>query len=166
MKLQSAVPCREHVTRVPFQFPKHVGSRVDTYHGELLAEDDVAEARDEVEQEVAAGDVAVHVQRHPAAHLLPLGHHLVALQAVVPALQLRAVDGVRDGERQPGRHVAVRQRVRPRQRPVLLAAGLVVHAQEQHLQLRRLEDRRPEQPRRLGNKSKQPRAHEPCLLVS
>lgn len=94
-----------------------VGSREtrSTYHGELLAEDVVAEAGDEVEQEVAAGDVAVHVQRHPPAHLLPLRHHLVALQAVVPPLQLRAVDGVGHGQRQAGRHVAVRQRVRPRQ---------------------------------------------------
>lgn len=32
--------------------------------------------------------------------------------------------------------------------PVLVVA-LLVHAQEQHLQLGRLEDRRPEQPRRL-----------------
>jgi len=141
------------VTRVSTR----VGSREtrSTYHGELLAEDVVAEAGDEVEQEVAAGDVAVHVQRHPPPHLLPLGHHLVALQAVVPALQLRAVDGVGHGQRQAGRHVAVRQRVRPRQRrlprrrrvPVL--AALLAHAQEQHLQLGRLEDRRPEQPCRL-----------------
>ena len=147
-----------HVTRVSTR----VGSREtrSTYHGELLAEDVVAEAGDEVEQEVAAGDVAVHVQRHPPPHLLPLGHHLVALQAVVPALQLRAVDGVGDGQRQAGRHVAVRQRVRPRQlrrrlprrrrrRRVPVLAALLVHAQEQHLQLGRLEDRRPEQPRRL-----------------
>jgi hypothetical protein len=110
----------------------------------------------------------VHVQRHPAAHLLPLGHHLVALQAVVPALQLRAVDGVGDGERQAGRHVAVRQRVRPRQqrrrrrrvvRMQMLAAPLV-HAQEQHLQLGRLEDRWPEQPRRLEiNRDRTPIHH-------
>lgn len=132
---------------------------VRTYHRELLSEDVVSEAGDEVEEDVAAGDVAVHVQRHPAAHLLPLRHHLVALQPVVPALQLRAVHRVGHGQRQARRHVAVRQRVRPRQRRVVVlrrrGRGIVLAAQEQHLQLRRLEDRRPEQPCRLelSNKS-------------
>ena len=126
--------------RVCGQEAGHVAA---TYHGELLAEDVVAEAGDEVEQEVAAGDVAVDVQRHPAAHLVPLRHHLVALQPVVPPLQLRAVDGVGHGQRQARRHVAVRQRVRPRQHrrlplprlALLLPPALLVHAQEQHLQL-------------------------------
>ena len=118
--------------------------QVGTYHGELLAEDVVAERRDEVEQEVAAGDVAVDVQRHGALHLLPLGHHLVPLQAVVPALQLRGVDGVRHRQRQPRRHVAVGERVGPGQLPRVL---LLVHPHEQHLELGRLEDGRTEQPR-------------------
>lgn len=131
-----------------------------TYHRELLPEDVVSEAGDEVEEEVPAGDVAVDVQRHPAAHLLPLRHHLVALQPVVPPLQLRAVDGVGDGEREAGRHVAVRQRVRPRQRRRRRVLRRLLVAQEHHLQLRSLEDRRPEQPRRLESKQI------PCRLVS
>lgn len=151
-----------------------MGSRwTRTYHGELLAEDVVAEAGDEVEQEVAAGDVAVDVQRHPAANLLPLRHHLVPLQPVVPPLQLRAVDGVGDGQRQARRHVAVGQRVRPRQLrqrrlvgpPVPRGVRRVlplIHAQKQHLQLRRLEDRRTEQPRRLYKKQNS----KPCRLIS
>lgn len=60
-------------------------------HRKLPREDAVAEVGDEVEQEVAAADVAVHVQRHLSSDLPPFGHHLVSLQLVVPPLQLQQV---------------------------------------------------------------------------
>ena len=56
------------------------------YHWEFLAEDVVSEVGDEVEEEVAAANVAVDVKGHLSLDLLPLGHHLVPLQPVVPSL--------------------------------------------------------------------------------
>lgn len=62
--------------------------RMHTYHWEFIAEDVVTEAGDEVEEEMAATDVAMDVEGHLSLDLVPLGHHLVPLQPVAPALQL------------------------------------------------------------------------------
>lgn len=59
-----------------------------TYYWEFLAEDVVTEVGDKVEEEMAAADMAVDVERHLALDLLPLCHHLIPLKPVVPALEL------------------------------------------------------------------------------
>lgn len=59
------------------------------YHGEFLAEDEESELSTQIQQEVAATDVAVDMERHLPFQLLPLCDHLIPLQPVVPSLQLQ-----------------------------------------------------------------------------
>jgi hypothetical protein len=61
-----------------------------THHRELFAEDMEAQAGQQIQQPMAPADMAVDMEGQHALRLVPLRQHLVALEPVVPSLELQA----------------------------------------------------------------------------
>lgn len=81
------------------------------HDGEFFAENVVSNPGKQVQQEMPAADVAVHVERHLASDFLPLRHHFVPLESVVPSLQLGIVYCLGNGKGDLGSDVTMRKSV-------------------------------------------------------